>query len=187
MLLALSGITGVGKSYFKNKIVEKCNFQKVHTIRTRPKRSNEVNFVDGYFMTPDELDNLQNDGKIAYRFHVFNGDYAYLKSEIFSNDNMVFEMHYTTIDDWKNVRPDLKTIYIFPTDIKKAKEQLKMRNLPLETEKMRVNEILDQYNFMMNNKDFQNKFDYVFFNNYDIDSENRLISLVDSIRDDSLR
>ena len=32
MLLALSGITGVGKSYFAEEIAKKLDFNKVHTI-----------------------------------------------------------------------------------------------------------------------------------------------------------
>lgn len=156
-------------------------FEKVHTIRTRPKRKNEVEGIDGYFMTSEELDNLQMQNKIAYRFGVFGGEYAYLKDEIFSNRNIVFEMHYTTIDDWKKVRPDIKTIYIFPSDIEKAKIQIKNRGLSSIAEISRLNEIIEQYNFMINNKDFQSKFDYIFFNNYDVESENKLINLVSNL------
>ena len=32
MLLALAGVTGVGKSYFKDRIVEKLNFEKIKII-----------------------------------------------------------------------------------------------------------------------------------------------------------
>ena len=161
--------------FLKTKLLINFGFEKVHTIRTRPKRKNEVEGIDGYFMTSEELDNLQMQNKIAYRFGVFGGEYAYLKDEIFSNKNMVFEMHYTTIDDWKKVRPDIKTIYIFPSDIEKAKIQIKNRGLSSIAEISRLNEIIEQYNFMINNKDFQSKFDYIFFNNYDVESENKLI------------
>ena len=41
MLLALVGVTGVGKSYYKEKIVENFDFEKVNTIRTREKRVGE--------------------------------------------------------------------------------------------------------------------------------------------------
>ena len=101
-----------------------------------------------------------------------------MKDEIFSDKNYVFEMHYTTIDDWKKVRSDLKSIYIFPSDIKKAKIQIENRELSDEAETSRLNEIVEQYNFMINNNDFKNKFDYIFYNNYDIESENKLINLI---------
>lgn len=167
--------------FLKTKLLINFGFEKVHTIRTRPKRKNEVEGIDGYFMTSEELDNLQMQNKIAYRFGVFGGEYAYLKDEIFSNKNMVFEMHYTTIDDWKKVRPDIKTIYIFPSDIEKAKIQIKNRGLSSIAEISRLNEIIEQYNFMINNNNFQSKFDYIFFNNYDVESENKLINLVSNL------
>ena len=107
MLLALSGVTGIGKSYFKEKLVENLNFRKVNTIRTRPIRTGEKNGVDGIFITDNELDKLKKQNKIVYDFTVFGGRYAYLKDEIFSDDNMVFEMHYTMIDDWKKIKPDI--------------------------------------------------------------------------------
>ena len=41
MLLGLVGVSGAGKTYFKEKIVEKLGFEKVNTIRTRQKRNEE--------------------------------------------------------------------------------------------------------------------------------------------------
>ena len=101
MLLALVGVTGVGKSYYKDLLVDQLNFKKVNTIRTRKKRPGEESGKAGLFMTSEEIDTLESQGKIAYRFKVFGGEYAYLADEIFSKDDMVFEMHYTTIYDWK--------------------------------------------------------------------------------------
>ena len=100
MLLALVGITGIGKSFFVEKITTNLNFEKVHTIRTRPPRKGEN---PKYFMTDNELNKMYDEGKIAYKFSVFGGQYGYLKDEIFSKENMIFEMHYTTIYDWKKV------------------------------------------------------------------------------------
>ena len=171
MLLALSGVTGIGKSYFKEKLVEELNFHKVSTIRTRPIRVGEKNGVDGIFITDNELDMLKSQDKIIYDFKVFGGRYAYLKDEIFSNDNMVFEMHYTMIDDWKKIKPDIKTIYILPTDLE----------VPKEKEIERIKEIDEQYNKFMNDKDFQGKFDYILYNNYDSESEKQILDLVKNL------
>ena len=181
MLLALVGVTGVGKSYYKEKIVTRLNFKKVNTIRTREIRKGEINGVSGLFMTKEEVNEIDKQGKIAYKFDVFGGEYAYLKDEIFSKDNMVFEMHYTSIDDWKKVRPNIKTIYILPNDIEKAKEETRQRNLPKEKEENRLQEIQEQYDNVINNKDLQQKFDYIFVNNYDKDSEEKLMDLVKKI------
>lgn len=174
MLLALVGVTGVGKSYYKEKIVENLNFEEVNTIRTRERRAGE----QGLFMSKEELEELKTKGKIAYDFEVFGGTYAYLKEEVFSNKNMVFEMHYTTIEDWKKVRPDIKTIYILPSNIDIAKEQTKKRNLSKEKEEERIREIDEHYNKITTDENLRNMFDYIVYNNYDKESEKKIMLLV---------
>ena len=181
MLLALSGVTGIGKSYFKEKLVKELNFHKVNTIRTRPIRIGEKDGVDGIFITDKELDNLKQQGKIIYDFEVFGGRYAYMKEEILSNKNMVFEMHYTMIDDWKKIKPDIQTIYILPKDLEIPKQKARERNLSKEKEIERIREIDEQYNIFVNDNNLQNKFDYFLYNNYDKESEQQLLNLVKNI------
>ena len=178
MILALVGVTGVGKTYFKDKIVEELGFKKVNTIRTRKIRPGEAQGKSGLFMTKEELDKLEKEGKLAYRFSVFGGEYAYLKDEIFTEDNMVFEMHYTTIYDWKKVIPNIKTIYILPSDINLAKEKTKQRNLTPEKEAERLKEIDEHYNRIMEDEELRSQFDYIVKNSYNKTSEEEILSLV---------
>lgn len=178
MLLALVGVTGVGKSYYKDKIVECFNFEKVNTIRTRAKRLGEENNKSGLFMSKDELEVLESQGKLAYSFDVFGGTYAYLKDEIFSNKNKVFEMHYTTISDWKKIRPDIKTIYILPKNLETAKQKTRNRNLDKEKEIERIKEIDEHYAKITTDKKLRNMFDYVVYNNYDETSEKEILNIV---------
>ena len=182
MLLALSGITGVGKSYFAEEISKKLKFNKVHTIRTRTMRPGEQNGKTGFFMTEEELKELKKAGDIAYDFQVFGGTYAYKKEEIFSKENYVFEMYYTTIDDWKKIRPDIVTIYLVPTDIEKALEQVKKRNLSKEKELERMKETEQQYKEFMGNKELQKEFDYIVYNNYDEESEEKILQLIKMLK-----
>ena len=179
MLLALVGVTGVGKTYYKTKIVEALNFNNIHTIRTRKARSDEISKSMGLFMSKDELDKLEQDGKIAYRFGAFGHEYAYLKNEIFSDKNMIFEMYYSTIYDWKSIRKDIKTIYILPKDIEIAKNMTKNRNSEFEAE--RLLEIDEQYNKFMNDKELRSQFDYIVYNNYDENSCCEILNLVKNI------
>lgn len=182
MLLALVGVTGVGKTYFTNQLEKYLGFKKVRTIRTRKMRKGEQNGKSGLFMTQEELDILQKENKIAYSFNVFEGTYAYLKEDIFSDEDMVFEMHYTTIYDWKKIRPDIKTIYIFPKDINVTKTKLKERNLDKNQEIKRLNEIEEHYDKMMSDKELREMFDYIVYNNYDKESEQQIIELVKKIQ-----
>ena len=94
---------------------------------------------------------------------------------------MVFEMHYTMIDDWKKIKPDIKTIYILPTDLEVPKQKARQRNLSKEKEIERIKEIDEQYNKFMNDKDFQGKFDYILYNNYDSESEKQILDLVKNL------
>ena len=181
MLLALSGVTGVGKSYFKDRIVEELNFNKVNTLRTMQMLKGEENGKSGIFMTDEQLNALKAEGKIIYDFNVFGGRYAYKTEEILSNKNMVFEMHYTMIDDWKKIRPDIKTIYIFPKDLEIPKLKAKQRNLSKEKEIERINEIEEQYRIMTNNKEMRDKFDYILYNEYNKESEEEILKLVRKI------
>ena len=178
MLLALVGITGIGKSFFVDKITKNLNFKKVHTLRTRPLRKGEN---PEYFLTDEVLNKMYDEGKIAYKFSVFGGQYGYLREEIFSDENMIFEMHYTTIYDWKKVRPDIKTIYILPTDINMAKQKTKERNLSPEKEKERLAEIDEHYQRIMTDEDLRKQFDYIVYNNYDKRSEEMMLELVNRL------
>ena len=181
MLIALAGVTGVGKSFYSQEIEKKFNIKKIHTIRTRPMRDGEINGVTGYFMSEEELDNEIAEGNIAIDFSEFGGRYAYLKSEVFSDDDYVFEMHYTHVDGWKKIKPDMISIYILPTNIEDAIKNIKQRNLSKDKEDERIKEVYEQYNNFMNNKELQEKFDYIVYNDFNDDSKNELLSLIGRI------
>ena len=178
MLLALAGVTGVGKSYFKDKIVEKLGFEKIKIITTREIRNGEKNNEDKIFVTPSELNNLKESNKIAYDFNMLGNIYAYSKDSLFSNKNTVFELHYSTIFNFRNICPNLTSIYILPQDIEMAKEQTKKRHLKPNVEKNRLLEIDEHYNSFMADANLRKQFDYIAYNNYDKESENQIINIV---------
>lgn len=181
MLLGLAGVTGAGKSYFKDRIVEKFNFEKIKIVTNREMRVGEVNNEDKIFVNNDELDSLKKSGKIGFDFDLLGYTYAYLNEELFSSNNMVFELHYSTIFDFKKVCPNLRTIYIFPTDIEMAKEKTRQRNLKPIVEEKRLLEIDEHYNKITTDKNLQSQFDYFIYNNYDKESEQKLFDLVTKI------
>ncbi len=59
MLLGLAGVTGVGKSHFKDKITERLNFDKIKIITNREIRSGEKNNVDKIFVSDNQLAELK--------------------------------------------------------------------------------------------------------------------------------
>ena len=181
MLLALAGVTGVGKSYFKDRIVENLNFEKIKIITTREIRIGEKNNEDKIFVTQEELQKLKASNTIAYDFNLLGNNYAYSKEALFSDRNTVFELHYSTISDLKKICPNMIAIYILPTNIEMAKEQTKRRHLDKEIEKNRLLEIDEHYRNILSNDNLRKKFDYIIYNNYDKESENRIIELVKNL------
>lgn len=178
ILLAIAGITGIGKSYYKDKIMNVLGFDKIKIITTRKPRIGEVNNDDKIFVNEKELNELVKSGKIAYKFDLLGNTYAYNKESLFSDVNTVFELHYSTIGDLKKICPKLKVIYLLPKDINKAKEKLRERHLDFEVEQARIKEIDEHYNKIMNDSKLMGMFDYVLYNNYDKESENQVINLV---------
>lgn len=181
MLLAIAGVTGVGKSYFKDKIVEKLNFEKIKIITTRQIRTGEKNNEDKIFVTPTELNEMKKSNLISYDFEMLGNIYAYSKKELFSNKNTVFELHYKTVFDLKKICPNMKVLYILPKNIEMAKEKTILRHLSPEVEKQRLQEIDEHYNNFINDENLRNQFDYIVYNNYDKESEDNIIKLVKNI------
>lgn len=183
MLLALAGVTGVGKSYFKDRIVEKLNFEKIKIITTREIRKGEKNNDDKIFVTEEELQQLKASDTIAYDFNMLGNTYAYSKDSLFSNKNTVFELHYSTISDLRKICPNMIAIYIFPTSLEMAKEETRKRHLRPDVENKRLLEIEEHYNNIISDDNLRGNFDYILYNNYDKESENKVIELVKSLID----
>lgn len=178
ILIGIAGVTGVGKSFYKDKLVEKLGFEKIKILTTREPRIGEKNNDDKIFVSKEELDNLDKCGKIAYKFELLGVTYAYTKEALFSEKNTVFEMHYWCIKDFKKICPNMKTIYIFPKDVNISKEMLKNRHLKPEVEEKRLNEIDEHLERVHNDKELLGLFDHILYNEYDQKSEEQVINVI---------
>ena len=181
MLLALAGVTGVGKSYFKDLLVKKLNFEKIKIITTRQIRPGEKNNEDKIFVSPEELQNFKNSDIIAYDFNMLGNIYAYSKDDLFSEKNTVFELHYSTIFDLKKICPNMVAVYIFPENLEMAKEETRKRHLDSEVEKNRLLEIDEHYHKILSDEHLRNQFDYFISNSYNQKSEKEILELVKKI------
>lgn len=181
ILVAIAGITGIGKSYYKEKLVKNYGFEKIKILTNREPRIGEKNNEDKIFVSIQELDELEKEGKIAYRFQLLGLDYAYTKEALFSEKNTVFELHYWCINDFKKICPNLKTIYLLPRDVNCAKEMLKKRHLKPEVEEARLKEIDEHLERVTNDKELLGMFDYVLYNNYDKESEEQVMNIVEKL------
>lgn len=178
MIVALSGITGTGKSFFKDVILKELDFKNLVIVTTRPKREKEVNGIDKEFVNEIEFEKLKRENKIAVDFEFLGAKYAYRKNMLQSSENQVTELHYNTIYEFKKQAKDVFAIYIIPYDIERAKQELKKRKLPLEVEKKRLQEIDEHIKEYSNNTDLKKQFDYVFVNDYTDGAKDKLLQII---------
>lgn len=178
MIITLSGITGTGKSFFKNVIVRELGFKNLVIVTTRPKRKNEIKGIDKEFVTEEEFEELKAKEKIAVDFEFLGSKYAYKKEDLNFSENQVTEVHYSTIYQFKENAKDVFSIYMIPSDFKRAKSELKKRGLPKDIEKKRIQEMKEHIERFSKDIDLQNQFDYIFVNDYTEASQNRLIKVV---------
>lgn len=178
MIVTLSGITGTGKSFFKDAISKELNFKNLAIVTTRNKRKNEVNGIDKEFVDEIKFEQLKKEGKILVDFEFLGAKYAYRKTDLISDENQVTEVHYNTIYEFKRNATKVFSVYMIPYDIERAKLELKKRELPIEIEKKRLQEIEEHIKEYSTNKDLQKQFDYVFVNDYTEKSKEKLLEII---------
>lgn len=178
MIVTLSGITGTGKSFFKDAISKELNFKNLAIVTTRNKRKNEVNGIDKEFVSEEEFEKLVKNKEVVVDFEFLGAKYGYRRKLLESNENQVTEVHYSTIYDIKKHAKDIFSIYIIPNDVERAKIELKNRNLTKETEKARLQEIEEHIKEYSKNEELRKQFDLEFINDYTENAKNKLIELI---------
>ncbi len=178
MIITLSGITGTGKSFFKNVIVKELGLKNLIIVTTRAKRKNETNGIDKEFVTNEQFEELKTKNEIVVDFEFLGSKYAYKNKDLNSQENQVTEVHYSTICEFKKNAKDVFSIYMIPSDFERAKLELKKRELPKDIEEKRIQEMKEHIEKFSKDKDLQNQFDYIFVNDYTESSQKQLIEVV---------
>ena len=178
MIVTLSGITGTGKSFFKNAISKELGFENLAIVTTRAKRENEINGIDKEFVTNDKFEEMVKNNEIVVNFEFLGAKYGYRKEKLESYENQVTEVHYNTIYEFKKKAKEEFSIYIIPKEVERAKQELKNRKLPIQVEKNRLQEIEEHIKEYQNNKELQKQFDYVFINDYTEKSKEALLQII---------
>lgn len=184
MIVTLSGITGTGKSFFKDVIAKELGFKNLVIVTTREKRNGEIPGIDKEFVENIEFDEMVKNNEIVSDFEFTGARYGYKKELLESDENQVTEVHYSTIYDIKKHTSNIFSIYIIPNDVERAKEELKKRKLAKKVEKERLKEIGEQLEEYAKNENLRNQFDYEFINDYTEDAKEKLL---DVIRKECLR
>ena len=181
MIITLSGITGSGKSYYKNFIVENVKAENIVIYTTRKKREKEINGVDKNFVTQKQYEELEKKQEFFASYDFLGEKYGYGKKYINENKLSVTELHYEWIKEFKEKAGNVYSIYIIPKSIEEAQEQLKKRNLPKEIEEKILKEIEEHILKIKNNQDLKNQFDITFYNDYTTKSDENMRKLLNKI------
>lgn len=183
MLLGIAGVSGIGKSYYKDYIAHQLGFETVKIITDRPPRPGEQNGVDKIFMTTAELQRARERGDIAYAAEMCGHLYAYSKSELASSlsRNLIMEVHYSTIFDLKKVAPHLRTVYLTNPDLDLPKSKVRARGLAPDAEATRLAEIDEHHEHITTHPELLAAFDFRLENHYDPASDHAFLRLVQSL------
>ncbi len=178
MIVTLSGITGTGKSFFKDAIAKELGFKNLVIVTTRKKRTGEIAGIDKEFVSEEEFEKLVKNKEVVVDFEFLGAKYGYRKELLESDENLVTEVHYNRIYDIKRHARNIFSIYIIPYDVKRAKKELKNRNLSKDAEEARLQEIDEHIKEYSQNEDLRKQFDYEFINDYTEGSKNKLIEII---------
>ena len=125
MIVTLSGITGTGKSFFKDAIAKELGFKNLVIVTTRKKRTGEIAGIDKEFVSNEEFEEKVKTSEITANFEFLGAKYGYRKELLESDENLVTEVHYNRIYDIKRHARNIFSIYIIPYDVKRAKKELR--------------------------------------------------------------
>ena len=178
MIVPSSGITGTGKSFFKDAIAKELGFKNLVIVTTRKKRTGEIAGIDKEFVSNEEFEEKVKTSEITANFEFLGAKYGYRKELLESDKNLVTEVHYNRIYDIKRHAQNIFSIYIIPYDVKRAKKELKNRNLSKDAEEARLQEIDEHIKEYSQNEDLRKQFDYEFINDYTEGSKNKLIEII---------
>ena len=182
MIIAVFGVSGVGKTFLCNEISERLGFKKFSKVKVREPRLEEKNCSDVIIADENFLKTLREEDKIALEFNLFGNTYIFLKQDFETEENMVLEMNYLFFDNLKQLRPDIFTIYLFPNSFEQAVQKVKDRNLKKQEEKFRIEEARKEFDFVKNNVSFLEKFDIVATNTYVRDFVVDIITKIEKLK-----
>lgn len=167
MIITLSGVSGCGKSHYKNYLIDKMNFENMIIYTTRKCRNTEKSGIDKFFVTKNKFEELKNNGVFFATYTFLQEYYGYSKQHISPNTHCVTEVNYEWIDDFKKkAKEDILSIYIFPEKKEFAKQAIRDRQLDKNVEENCIREVDNHYRIIENEEVWLKKFNYVIYNDY---------------------
>ncbi len=165
-LIIISGTTCAGKGTVIEELLKKNdNLALSISYTSRPKRENEVDKVDYYFVTKEEFEKKIKDGDfLEYAQVQYNAYYGTPKKEVIellnSGKDVVLEIDVQGAKQIKALYPETILIFIMAPSMTEVKKRIKMRGMENNEQiiarfKVAYNEIneINQYNYVVVNDD----------------------------------
>ena len=179
-IIVISSPSGGGKtSIVKNVLKEFSEIVFSISATTRPKRNNEIDGVDYYFISEEQfLEKIQRDEFIEWeRFY----DYYYgtpkelVNNTLKSNKSILLELDVKGALSVKKLYPDSIIIFIDVPSFEELIKRLQIRNTESETDfKKRIERAKMELSY-------KDKFDYIFVNKDLNEVTNQVINLLKNI------
>ena len=99
MIIMFIGPSSSGKDFFYEKTLKKYDFNEIILLTTRPKRVNEVEGKEYYFIDNETMDQLDKNGNLIERrdYETVNGIWSYATR----GDNINLDENYLVINTWE--------------------------------------------------------------------------------------
>lgn len=178
IIYGVIGISGVGKSYLVNCAVKKyCpNLKKLVAVTTRPKRPNEIDGEDKYFLSKEQF--MQERENMVFIRSIYGAYYGFKTQDLKSNNKLIVELYYKDFLKMKKEKYDMKGIYIWTPRRRYRKGIVKKRYceyipfLRREIADIIIN-IIHKILLKLG------LFDYIICNQYDELSKQKILSIID--------
>jgi guanylate kinase len=132
LLVVLSGPSGVGKDTVIQRMKDRnLPFHFVVTATTRPKRNNEVDGVDYFFLTPDQFADMIEKGELLEYAIVYN-DYKgipkqQVREALASGDDVIMRIDVQGAATIREMCPDALLIFLTTSTEKELERRLTSR------------------------------------------------------------
>jgi|GEM_PF-194841 len=181
MIILFAGVSGSGKSFFKNKFIKSLECKNLVIVTDRPKRPGEINGIDKEFDSTESIKKRIRNGEFTYYFELFGYMYCYKREYCESKDVYVSEIHYENIVEFKNAVPNVIAVYLLPNNINNAKNALLNRGYDDFILNKRYMELEEHFVKFDSDLLLQKEFDYIFVNDYGEKTSKQIIGSLQSI------
>ena len=171
-------MSAVGKTYYKNILVNEFKINQLKRVTTRKKREVEENIADCY-ISKEEFKSLRKSKDVFIYSKINNEYYAYLNSEIEDSkcrQISIGDCYYKLLKKIKKKLKDrLIIVCIQPKDFEYTKAIITKQR---DDYKKRIKQANKEYRFFKKNESL---IDYLFYTEYNDKTKNEIVDTIGNI------